>query len=128
MDVTALADPVRTVRRLVLDRRVPPAVVVDHVARRGEVQPGASGLEREHQHRHGAFGRLELRDELITPGSGHAAVEEPHTASEMLDEVALQHLPHLRELGEHERPLSGLAHLLEDLEHPLELARASGER
>ena len=35
LDGPVLADPVRAVGGLVLDRRVPPAVVVDHVASRG---------------------------------------------------------------------------------------------
>ena len=44
-----LADAPRAVARLVLDRGVPPAVVEHDVARGGEVQPGAAGLQREHE-------------------------------------------------------------------------------
>jgi hypothetical protein len=46
-----LPDAVRPVGRLVLDRRVPPPVEVEHVRRRGQVQADAAGLEAEEQDR-----------------------------------------------------------------------------
>ena len=51
LDGPGLADAVRAVGGLVLDGRVPPAVVVDDVVGAGEVEPGAGGLERQQEHR-----------------------------------------------------------------------------
>ena len=48
-DGAGLADAPRPVAGLVLDRRVPPAVVEHDVAGGGEVEAGAAGLERQHQ-------------------------------------------------------------------------------
>ena len=50
-DVLLLADAEGAVGRLVLDRRVPPAIEVDDVRRRGQVEARAAGLEREHEER-----------------------------------------------------------------------------
>ena len=49
--VPLLADAEGAVGGLVLDGRVPPAVEVDDVRGRGQVQAGAAGLEREHEER-----------------------------------------------------------------------------
>ena len=48
-DGAGLADAPRPVAGLVLDRRVPPAVVEHDVAGGGEVEAGAAGLERQHE-------------------------------------------------------------------------------
>ena len=50
-DVFFLADPEGPIGRLALDRRVPPAVEMDHVRGRGQIQPGSSGLQRQHEER-----------------------------------------------------------------------------
>ena len=70
-----LPEPVRAVGRLVLDRRVPPAVEVDDVVRRRQVQPssrppGARRPERS------ARRRPRTRRELVAPCATRA-VEEP---------------------------------------------------
>ena len=56
-DTAGLADAPHAVRRLVLDRGVPPAVEVDDVVGPHEVQAGATGLERHAQHRRPAVDR-----------------------------------------------------------------------
>ena len=58
-----LADAEGAVGGLVLDGRVPPAVEVDHVRGRRQVQAGAAGLEREHEERRAVLA-LELLDQL----------------------------------------------------------------
>ena len=60
-DGAGLADAPRAVAGLVLDRGVPPAVVEHDVAGGGEVEPGAAGLQRQHE-RARALGRLEVVD------------------------------------------------------------------
>ena len=50
----------RAVGRLVLDRRVPPRVVVDDGVGRGQVEPGAAGLEADQEQRNLAI--LKTRD------------------------------------------------------------------
>src|SRR5215472_1056038 len=51
-DGLVLADAVGAVGRLVLDRRVPPGVVVDDRIGRGQIEPGAAGLEADQKERH----------------------------------------------------------------------------
>ena len=72
-DGAGLADAPGPVAGLVLDGRVPPAVVEHDVAGRGEVEPGAAGLERQHQ-RARALAVLELGDQLVAGAAGEAAV------------------------------------------------------
>ena len=50
-----LADPVSPVRRLLLDRGVPPPVEMDHVVCPGEVQSGSCCLERKKKHGYSAI-------------------------------------------------------------------------
>jgi len=58
-----LADAVRAVGRLGLDRRVPPGVEVDHGVRGGEVQSHAAGLEADQEDR--GLALLEAADDLL---------------------------------------------------------------
>ena len=127
LDVLALADPERPVGRLVLDRRVPPAVEVDDVVGGGQVQPGAAGLQRQHEQRRTAFG-LEPADHLVARGLRRAAVQEQRLASEPLLQVTAQQVPELGELGEAQRLVALGERLGEDLLEPRELAGASGQR
>ena len=124
----ALPDPERAVGGLVLDRRVPPAVDVDHVVGRGQVQPGAAGLQRQHEQRRrrGVVG-LEAGDHRVACRLGDAAVQEQHLAAEPARQVAAQHRAELGVLGEQQRPLAGRQHLVQDLVEPLELARPAGQ-
>jgi len=48
-DVFGLSDAEGAVGRLVLDRRVPPAIEVDDVRGGGEIETGAPLLERQHE-------------------------------------------------------------------------------
>ena len=73
-------------RGLVLDRGVPPAVVEHHVARRGEVQAGAAGLERQHQ-RARALTRLEAFDHRVAARARQAAVVAVDRRAHALGEV-----------------------------------------
>src|SRR3954471_14431221 len=68
-----LANPMRPVRSLVLHRRVPPGVKVDHVVRRRQVQPSAPRAQADQEQLRPA--RLERRDPARALGSRGAAVE-----------------------------------------------------
>ena len=76
-----LADAERAIGGLVLDRRVPPAIEVDDVRRGGEVEPGAAGLEREHEERH-ALVLLELPHERLALADRRLAVQHQARAAE----------------------------------------------
>ena len=62
-DRLSLANPERPVGRLVLDRRIPPAVEVADVVRRHQVQPGSAGFQRKDEHGRstGAFAWRDVR-------------------------------------------------------------------
>ncbi len=124
-DVPVLADPERAVRRLVLDRRVPPSVEVHDVRRRGQVQTDATRLQREHEERD-EFVVLEGVDEFLPPADRGAAVEHeagpPEDARERLGEWSRD----LAELREHEDLLAAGGDLGDDLEEAQELAALLG--
>ena len=70
-----LADPVGAVGRLILDRRIPPAVEVEDVAGVGQVEPEAAGAQRHDQDPRLAARLLELVDDPLTRHAGRRAVE-----------------------------------------------------
>ena len=72
--VPLLADAERPVGRLVLDRRVPPAIEMDDVRGGGQVQAGPARLQREDEER-GPVVALELIDDGLAALDGRAAVE-----------------------------------------------------
>ena len=45
LDILGLSHPISAVGRLILDRGVPPAVEVEHMVRRGQIQTYAAGLD-----------------------------------------------------------------------------------
>ena len=76
----------------------------------------------------GALARLELGDQLVAGAPGEAAVVAGDRHAGDLGEVVGQlHAP-LGEVGEHEDPLAGREHRLDDLLEAGQLARAAGQR
>ena len=118
----ALTDAPGTIGGLVLDGRVPPAVVVDHLARRREVQSGASRLERHEQQRWPET-RLKLGNDSITRRLRRRAAEERHRPAESLGDMAPQERAHLDELGEHERSFVDVDQLVDQLVEAGEFSR-----
>src|SRR6185503_13929636 len=105
-DGAGLADAPGPVTGLVLDGRVPPAVVEHDVTRRREVEARTAGLERQHESPR-AVGRLELLDELVPGPPRQTAVVARHRHARAGGEVAGQLLAPLGEVGEHEDLLAG---------------------
>lgn len=62
-DGPALADAMRPVDGLGLDRRIPPWIIEDHGVGGGEVEPGATSLEADQDQRH--LARLKARDRRL---------------------------------------------------------------
>ena len=111
-----LADAERAVGRLILNRGIPPTVVVEHVIRRGEVQPQSARLERQHEDRHSAIGSLEAIDESLALVRRRPAVQEKRFAIQVILNHRGQEVAHLAELAEDE----GLLAAGDDfLQHPL---------
>ena len=76
VDVPGLADAEGPVGGLVLHRRVPPPVVVDHVVGPGQVEAGATGLEGQDEDLRAVGGVLETLRHQVPLFPGDAAVEE----------------------------------------------------
>ena len=127
MTVLVLADAPRPVAGLVLDGRVPPAVVQHDVVGRGEVEPGAAGLQRQHEGA-GAGALLELGDQAVAGAAGQAAVVAGDRQAGDLAEVLGQAAAPRGEVGEDEHPLAGGEDRLDDLLEAGQLARAPGQR
>src|SRR5262249_49113225 len=64
--VPGLADPKGAFGGLVLNRRVPPPVEMDDMRGRGEIEPGTTRLEGQHEERN-AIILLEAADEILSP-------------------------------------------------------------
>src|SRR5262249_35213984 len=124
-DVLLLPDAERAIGRLILDRRVPPPVEMDDVARRREVEPDAARLQRQDEERHPRV-VLEPIAQLLAPAQLRVAVEDQPRAAEGGGEERRQRLGHLAELREHERLLLLGGDDLGDLAQALELAARLG--
>src|SRR6195952_2098324 len=108
---SALPEPVDAVGGLVLLRRVPPAIVVDHGRSAYEVDPGAPGLEAAEED---AAVRIlvEAVDDRATIDAGAGELDVPDAE---LFEVARHQLDHPQELGEDDHLVAALQALAEDL-------------
>src|SRR5665213_1637451 len=125
LDRTVLANPMRPVGSLVLDGRVPPAVVVHDVRGPRQVEPDTTDLQRQQQHRR--FAGLERLDHVCASLRTDLAVEEESRHAEVL-EPGLHEGEALDELAEDQ---DGLALGHDDVDQLLErckLARAPCER
>ena len=125
-DVPLLADAKGPVRGLGLDGRVPPAVEVNHVRRRRQVQPRAPDFQGEHEERQ-ALVVLKALDEIAALADGRGAVHDEARPSEHALEEERQRLRRLAELGEDQRLLllvgDDLAQLAQARELPALLGR-----
>src|SRR5207247_53920 len=79
--VSGLANSKRAICRLILDRGIPPAVVMHHMRSRGQVQSYTPGLERKHDEGNRLV-LLEATNQTLAPADLGPAVEketEPRT-------------------------------------------------
>ena len=107
-----LTNPVGPVDRLVLDRRVPPGIVEDHVGGRGQVQTRSTSLQGEQEHG-GILRRLEVFD-LSLPVLGLTGEVVEWTTLDL--ELRLDDVQHRHELREDEHLVALLAKLIEQVE------------
>ncbi len=121
----ALADAMHAVGRLLLDGRVPPAVEVEDVIRRRQVQTAAACADRDDEHRRPVLAR-ERGQQLLALPRVEPAVEEADLAVEPLAQIRDEAVE-ARVLREDER-LVGARHVGEQLDEALELARARVQR
>ena len=84
--VALLADAEGPIGRLVFDGGVPPAVEVDDVAGSREVQPRATGLEREHEERGTVFALKALDESSPLSDGGPAMKHEARSPEDAFEE------------------------------------------
>src|SRR5207247_4342514 len=99
-----LTDAERAVRGLVLRGGVPPAVEVDDVRRRGQVQPRPAGLQRQHEKWH-AVVLLESLDQGLPLPDGDFAVQDQTGPAKYRFQKRRQRAGHFAKLREDERLL-----------------------
>ena len=87
--VALLPNAIGAVGRLVLDRRVPPAVEMHDMRGAGQIEPGAARLERQHEERR-ALVFLERLHELLALGDRRVAVQDEAAAPERGGEQLFQ--------------------------------------
>src|SRR4051794_9349419 len=117
-DRLALAEAMDSIRGLLLDGWVPPAVEVKDVVRGRQVQTAASGAQRDDQHLRAALAGERLQ-QLRSLAAVQMAVEERCFPPEALLQVRHQRRE-ARVLREHERLVSG-RHRAQQLDEALEL-------
>ena len=129
LHMARLADTEGAVRRLILDGGVPPAIVVEHMIRRRQVEPDAAGLQRKNEH-------IPLLVDGWSSGLGSArsshrayfrcsAVQEQHFLAKLLLQHMLEQVSGLHKLRENQAFVAFLAQLLHHLQQALQLVRAS---
>src|SRR5690606_12305989 len=123
-----LADAIGAVGCLVFDGRIPPAIEVEHVVGRGQIEARASGLDREHENARALGLFLKAADHLVPRLAWRASVEKDHLDAETLPEMCYEPLAHLAKLREHECLVALRDRLFEHLDRAIELSGAASER
>ena len=116
-----LSDAVRPVRRLVLDRRIPPPVEVDDVRRLREIETKPARFQRQDEEARTPRGLKRLHLSL-TFLHRKRAVQKRELARESLLKLVSKPQPDFRILREHQRRLAVLEDRFDQLAEPLELA------
>jgi hypothetical protein len=114
-DGFVLADAVGALGRLILDRRVPPGIVVDDRVGGSQIETGAAGFEANQEERHlaplkardraGAVGRIAAQLDELDPGLAerrfdqveHDLAGEPHGHPHRRSRLVHKH-PHYPDL------------------------------
>src|SRR5581483_2360291 len=121
-----LAEPVHAIDRLVLHRRVPPTVVQDHVVRRLQIEPDATGAQRHHHSERTRTG-IELSTQAMAVTRRHRSVDE-HALFPQGPEVVVKVARHGDVLAKADEFVPGavpgfsLNDLIQDLDEGVELA------
>src|SRR6266542_3626242 len=97
--VSLLADAEGAISGLILHRRVPPAIEVEHVAGLSEVETGAAGFERQHEQSRPMRLILEPRHHAVARRGRGASVQEQNFPAKLRFEVLLEQSAHARILG-----------------------------
>ena len=119
--IAFLANAEGAVRCLVFHGGIPPAVKVNHVRRRGQIQPRAAGLERKHEERRSVV-PLKSFHQLGPFANCSLAVQDQPWPPEDAGKKICQRSRNLAELREDQRLLLPLCQLLADLSEARELS------
>ena len=123
-----LADAVGAVGGLVLDRRIPPAVEVEDVARGRQVEAEPAGAQRHDEHARVPIRFLEAVDDSLALRPRRRPVEVEPLDLELPLHVAGEQAAHHGVLREDEGRVALGERLGEHLGQPVELAGAPGKR
>src|SRR5262245_25644932 len=123
LHVSFLANAKGSVRRLIFNRRIPPAVEVKNVIGGSEIQARSPGFERkEKDARTITVFTLESFDHAVAFGLGDCAVQKEDLPSEGLLQMRLDERAHLGKLREDQGPIAFGQRLFEHLGQTRELA------
>jgi len=89
LHVAGLTDPESAVRGLLLNRRIPPAVVVEDVVGARQIEADAARFQREDEDRRRAAVVLEAGHQPVAHVAGCSAMKIEHVAAEPLAQVDL---------------------------------------
>ena len=127
LHASRLPDAEGPVGGLVLYRRVPPAIEVEHVRGRCEVESGAAGPQREEKHPR-PVRRREALHHPVAFHLGGATVKEHDFGAQAFGEKRAEDVPHFGELGKNQGPLADGEDFLHHLREPGGLAGATLDR
>src|ERR1051326_7918368 len=103
LHVLYLSDAKGAVGGLVLDGRVPPAIKVEDMIGRRQVEADTASFQREDEERRAVPVFLKTLHHRIALLFGRTAVQEEDFAAQPFLQVLAQHTSHLGELAEDER-------------------------
>ena len=128
LNVLSLAEPEGPVRRLIFDRRIPPAIEVKYMVGARQIQSCSAGLQRQNEQRRSIFLLLKTFYDLVALLLRNTPVQEERLAPERFLQMPLQHEAHFGKLRENQDAVSDRHRLFDHLREPGEFARTRFER
>ena len=119
--IASLADAERAVGRLVLNRRVPPAIEVNDVRSCRQVEPRTARLQRQDEERRPVLVLKTLHQQAAALDAG-GAVQAKARPAEDRRQALRQRIDNLAELSENQRLLLPLSEFFANLRQPQEFA------
>src|SRR5262249_51529087 len=120
-DILLLPDSEGPIGGLILDRRVPPAVEMDDMGRRRQVEARSTGLEREHEERV-LVALLKSANQSLALRDGRPAMQHEAGPAEDAGKECFERCGRLLELGEDEGLFLPARRHLGDIAQACELA------
>jgi len=127
LNIPGLANPKGAVSRQILNRRVPPAIEIEHMAGRHQVQSGTASFKGQ-QEDAATLASLKAFHHFFALCTGHAAMQEEHFFPKDLTQMLFQQGAHFVKLRENQGTVARLAGFRQHLGQTHKLSRTVSQR